>query len=101
MPLPPPMSAPLRLVLVEDSDGYAALIETLLAASDRPPDLRRFARLDEALAHLAHVPADCVLLDLELPDADGTTTLARVLEVAPTVPVVVLTGHAGEALASS
>jgi diguanylate cyclase (GGDEF)-like protein/PAS domain S-box-containing protein len=98
MPLPTPRSAPLRLVLVEDSDGYTALIETLLAASERPPELRRFARLDEALAHLAHVPADCVLLDLELPDAGGATTLERVLEVAPTVPVVVLTGHDDEAL---
>jgi diguanylate cyclase (GGDEF)-like protein/PAS domain S-box-containing protein len=98
MPTSQPPSAPHRLVLVEDSDGYAALIETLLAGSDRSPDLRRFARLDEALAHLAHVPADCVLLDLELPDAEGAATLARVLEVAPTVPVVILTGRADEAL---
>jgi diguanylate cyclase (GGDEF)-like protein/PAS domain S-box-containing protein len=89
---------PLRLVLVEDADGYAALVSALLAAEPVPPELVRFACLEDALRHLAQADADCVLLDLELPDAQGTEGVERVLEVCPEVPVVVLTGHEDEAL---
>jgi signal transduction histidine kinase len=35
----------------------------------------------------------CVLMDLGLPDADGLAGMRRLLELAPTVPVVVLTGR--------
>jgi diguanylate cyclase (GGDEF)-like protein/PAS domain S-box-containing protein len=89
---------PLRLVLVEDSDGYAALVSALLSAEPVPPTLVRFARLEDALRHLATADADCVLLDLELPDSESTAGVERVLAVCPEVPVVVLTGHEDEAL---
>jgi diguanylate cyclase (GGDEF)-like protein/PAS domain S-box-containing protein len=88
----------LRVVLIEDADGYAALVGALLAAEPAAPELVRFARLAEALRHLAHTDADCVLLDLELPDAKGTAGVERVLAVCPEVPVVVLTGHEDDAL---
>jgi diguanylate cyclase (GGDEF)-like protein/PAS domain S-box-containing protein len=90
---------PLRLVLVEDSDGYAALVGALLAAEPVPPQLERFSSLDAALHHLAEADEpDCVLLDLELPDASGTAGVERLLRSAPHVPVVVLTGHGDEEL---
>jgi hypothetical protein len=49
---------PLRLVLVEDADGYAALVSTLLGAEPGAPEVVRFARLDAALRHLARADAD-------------------------------------------
>jgi serine phosphatase RsbU (regulator of sigma subunit) len=39
---------------------------------------------------------DCVLLDLGLPDAEGLDGLARLLELAPSIAVLVLTGLADE-----
>jgi diguanylate cyclase (GGDEF)-like protein/PAS domain S-box-containing protein len=86
------------VVLVEDADGYAALVTAMLAAEPTPPEVVRFARLEDALRHLAHADADCVLLDLELPDAAGTKGVERVLAVCPEVPVVVLTGHEDDTL---
>ena len=69
----PATTRPVRLVLVEDSDGYAALVGALLAVEPFPPELEHFASLDAALRHLADTgDPDCVLLDLELPDATGT-----------------------------
>ena len=89
---------PLRLVLIEDSDGYAALVGALLAAEPVPPEVVRFARLDAGLRHLAHAGADCVLLDLELPDAQGTEAVERTVAAAPELPIVVLTGSSDESL---
>ncbi|HWI71974.1 MAG TPA: diguanylate cyclase, partial [Baekduia sp.] len=43
--------------------------------------------------------ADCVLLDLGLPDAKGLEAVAQVLGVAGGVPVIVLSGHDDDELA--
>ena len=42
---------PLRLLLVEDADDYAALVSARLAAAHEPPEAIRFAELDDALRH--------------------------------------------------
>ena len=80
---------PLRLILVTHADKRLA---ALLAAEPAPPELIRFARLDDALRHLAHADVDCVLLDLELPDAPGIHGVERVLAAHAQMPIVALTG---------
>lgn len=81
-------------MLVEDSLAYARLVELLLeeALGD---ELRidHFDRLGPAAAHLQAHGADCVLLDLSLPDSRGLESLARLRLEAGDVPVVVLSGH--------
>ncbi len=84
------------LVLVEDDDGDALLVTEMLV--DAAPDVHviRFAGLRAALR--AWPPqADCVLLDLGLPDAVGLTALEELRAQVPDVPVVVLTGRVDEA----
>jgi diguanylate cyclase (GGDEF)-like protein/PAS domain S-box-containing protein len=83
---------PLRLILVTHADRCAARLGALLAAEPAPPELIRFASLDEGLRHLAHADVDCVLLDLELPDAPGTAGVERVLAAHAQLPIVALTG---------
>jgi signal transduction histidine kinase len=52
-----------------------------------------------AACHEVGLPGiDAVLLDLSLPDADGETTVTTMLETAPGLPVIVLTGRCDEAL---
>ena len=84
---------PLRLLLVEDDDGDAVLVEELLAEAGLSPDLTRAWSLEAALDALA-VPVDCVLLDLGLPDATGLDALVRLRE-ASDAALVVLTGFDG------
>ena len=55
--------------------------------------------LSEGLATLAKDQPSVILLDLNLPDSHGAETFRRVLEEAPGVPVVVLSGQDDEALA--
>ncbi|WP_369408667.1 PP2C family protein-serine/threonine phosphatase [Cellulomonas triticagri] len=91
----------LSLLLVEDDDGDALLVEEHLADAGLDVVLRRARTLDEAMAHL---DVDCVLLDLGLPDSVGLGALGRLL-AAGAPAVVVLTGrtdtHAGlEAVAA-
>ena len=85
----------MRVLLVEDDEGDAFLVRELLLDAGSDIELRGSARLAEAAARLPG-DFDCVLLDLGLPDAKGWTALRAVLELAPTIAVLVLTGLADE-----
>lgn len=81
------------VLLVEDNPGDARLIREYLAEARHVAfDIEAAGRLSEAMARISEGGLDAVLLDLGLPDSAGTEALARVRELAPAVPVVVLTG---------
>ena len=86
---------PLRLILVTHAETCGARLRGLLPDDE----VVAFERLDDALRHLAHADVDCVLLDLELPEAPGTEGVERVLEACGAVPIVALTGRTDDALA--
>ncbi|WP_372443064.1 PP2C family protein-serine/threonine phosphatase [Mycolicibacterium baixiangningiae] len=83
----------LTVLLVEDDRGDALLVEELIV--DAVADIR--LRWAESMAHAAleisTVRPDCVLLDLNLPDAKGTDAVDQICGLDPTLPIVVLTGH--------
>jgi serine phosphatase RsbU (regulator of sigma subunit) len=86
----------MRVLLIEDDDGDALIVEELLLDAGAPFALRRARSLAEASPQLSE--ATCVLLDLELPDSRGLGGVKRLQEVAPTLAVVVLTGLSDEHL---
>ena len=93
--------SPIRVLLVEDNAGDARLVREHLADA---PGAQGFALEDcptlaLAAAAFARTPPDVVLLDLSLPDSFGLETLVRWQELAPTLPVIVLTGSDDEAMA--
>jgi serine phosphatase RsbU (regulator of sigma subunit) len=94
MPVRSPVTpaAQLSLLLVEDDRADALLVEDLIA--DAVADIRViWARsMAHAEQELASARPDCVLLDLNLPDASGMDALDRIAKRDATVPVVVLTG---------
>ena len=89
-----------RILVIEDDDGDALLVEEMLRDADERFQLVRARTLAEALAQVGDA-IDCAVLDLGLPDAAGMNPLAPLLDAAGDVPVVVLTGlidrHAGKA----
>jgi serine phosphatase RsbU (regulator of sigma subunit) len=85
-----------QVLLVEDDDGDALLVEELLLEVDAPVVVRRAHSLNQAKTMLAG--AACVLLDLGLPDSQGLNGLRQLLEVEPEAAVVVLTGDTNEHL---
>lgn len=89
-------SAPLRLLLVEDSPSDQRLILEILSGSAIVADA--VVSLADAEARLGGGGLDLVLLDLGLPDSQGLDGLRRLLAGSPEIPVVVMTGLSGDEL---
>ncbi|AGS72657.1 PP2C family protein-serine/threonine phosphatase [Streptomyces collinus] len=79
------------VLLVEDDDGDALLVEELLLDTDLPHSLKRCRTAAEARLALETAPVDCVLLDLHLPDASGVETVHAV-QGDTNAAIIVLTG---------
>jgi signal transduction histidine kinase len=84
-------------LLVEDSPGDARLVQEALAPHGASHggyriDLEWVDRLSTGLERLKTGGVDVILLDLNLPDSDGWSTVVQVRRQEPHVPIVVLTG---------
>src|ERR1700686_1110753 len=90
---------PKQVLLIEDNPGDVDLIRLRLIESRTQLDVSCVNRLSEGLASIESTPPSVVLLDLNLPDSQGSETFRKVLEKAPGVPVVILSGKEDEALA--
>lgn len=83
-----------RILLVEDNDGDARLLElTLKKVPSLPHELVRTDRLAPACEMTAHEQFDILMLDLSLPDSHGLDTLDRMSTAAPSLPIVVFTAN--------
>jgi PAS domain S-box-containing protein len=98
--------SPVQILLVEDNNADAELLETwLLDVEKFRFNLTRASRLSEAIAHVENQSFDIILLDLSLPDSCGLETLHQLQQWKPAsfeghsprsgnalVPTIVLTG---------
>src|SRR3954464_7263941 len=82
---------PMRVLLVEDDDGDALIVEEELAESGAPVVVHRVRSLAEARG-TGFAGVDCALLDLNLPDATGLDGLRAPRAAAPALAVLVLPG---------
>ena len=85
-----------QVLLVEDDDGDALLVEELLREVGAAIAVRRARSLTHAKSLVPG--AACVLLDLGLPDSQGLNGLRQLLAIEPDAAVVVLTGEASDHL---
>jgi DNA-binding response OmpR family regulator len=83
--------AAVRVLLIEDDAGDAVLMRELLRDAGSTIELVHATSVAEAEAGAAR-EADCVLVDLGLPDALGAAAVARVRAAAPAVAIIVHTG---------
>jgi len=94
------MSSALRILLVEDNVADAMLVERELSRT-RPDALTR--RVQDAAgltAALADFRPDLVLADYRLPTLEGLEVVRLVQAMAPTTPVIIVTGTLDEETAA-
>ena len=91
----------IKVLLVEDTDVDAAMVEVLLKQTTHVSfDIARAATAAEAQAHLSGSTFDVILSDLNLPDTSELQTFRAVSEKAGGCPIVILTSIENEAIAT-
>lgn len=81
------------VLVVEDDTAFAAAVRALLTQGETPAfQVAHVATLADARRIVAGRTFDAVVLELNLPDSQGTASVSSLLSVAPDLPLVVLTG---------
>ncbi len=88
----PAVSSAKLVVLVEDDPIVAAGLVSLLTMEGAAVRLARTGK--EAMTVLRRVQPDIVILDVGMPDMDGTQVFLELQDVISHVPVIFSTGHA-------
>jgi len=89
------MIGPRRVLAVDDSIGVLALIGTYLQGSEFV--LAGSARDGKsAVDRFAAVKPDVVLLDIVMPEQNGTDTLRQILAIDPTATVAMISSLTGD-----
>lgn len=83
-----------RLLMVEDSPTDVFLFRMMLEDDDmgRSYELRDVSRLTDAFKLLAQEDFDLIILDLNLLDMNGTTSVEVLHAEAPDTPIIVYSG---------
>jgi serine phosphatase RsbU (regulator of sigma subunit) len=95
--------ADVRVLVVEDDDGDALLVQELLHDALPDASVARVGSLGEAVRVLGEAKGrsaevTCVLLDLGLPDSVGLESVATLRQYDPAAAIIVLTGADDESM---
>ncbi|MGC4402905.1 response regulator [Methyloversatilis sp. MC4-4] len=84
----------MQVMIVEDQPLVVEGLRSVLTEIDSEPDIRCALLASRALTMLrGGLRPDLVMLDLNLPDAEGTTLLTQLRSEFPDVPVVVISAQ--------
>jgi PAS domain S-box-containing protein len=97
--IPSPASSSAKILIVEDNEMDALLLqETLREAGSLPLELTVAGQVSDAIRLLNETRFDVILSDLSLPDCRGLETFTRIFAQAPETPIILLTGFEDESL---
>jgi len=82
----------LRLLAIEDNEGDFILVEHYILHLIPNASITHLKSIAEAIDSLSNHRYDVILLDLSLPDSNGQETTKKVISLAGSTPVIVLTG---------
>jgi two-component system, cell cycle response regulator CpdR len=86
-----PVSAPLRILYVEDNAVVREITSELLAQDQR--EIVSCATAEEALKEFEADPFDLVITDVSLPAMSGMELARSILELKPRVPIILASGY--------
>jgi DNA-binding response OmpR family regulator len=88
------MSGGIRLLLVDDEEGFAHVLANRLER--RKISVTKAYSGSEAIQALRGAEFDVAILDLKMEDMDGIEVLRMFRKMAPEMAVIMLTGHGSE-----
>lgn len=94
-----PHDAPLRILVVDDDELDRLAVRRSLNRSSTLVQVDEASSSAETLKRLGTGRYDCTLLDYFIPGVDGLSLLSAMRQVAPEMPVIVLTGRGDEEVA--
>jgi PAS domain S-box len=87
------IKGPINVLLVEDNQGDAVIINEMFREIPQIEfNISHAKRLSEGLKTIDEDDFHIVLLDLQLPDSQGIETFNHVHQLAPEIPIIILTG---------
>lgn len=84
---------PIQVLLIEDNPGDALLVKEFLNEAFKKAELSHITTFQKGSELLKSDSSfDAILLDLSLPDSNGMELIDEILELAGSIPVIILTG---------
>ncbi|MFB6094911.1 MAG: PAS domain S-box protein [Halodesulfurarchaeum sp.] len=93
-------SSPIRVLHVDDEQGFAELTADLLAREDDDIAVETVEQPSQALERLSEGDIDCIVSDYDMPDMDWLSFLRAVRQRDPDLPFILFTGKGSEEVAS-
>jgi len=91
------LDRPIRVLVADDSELFRELLARVVAAEPGFEVVAVAADGNEAAAQADQLKPDVITMDLNMPDADGFSGIARIMADTPT-PILVLTANREEAV---
>src|SRR6218665_202842 len=82
---------PASVLIVDHEKNILLTLQTSLQLAGYHVELAANGQV--ALDVISARPVDAVLMDVKMPDMDGLTVLARLMELKPELPVIMMSGH--------
>ncbi len=93
----PPQKQPLSILVIEDDrDDRELVLQAIQAGMRIPHNAKAATCLGEAFSILAEQHIDVVLVDLDLPDSNGTESIRNLREQKRDAAIIVISGSYGE-----
>ena len=81
------------IMLVDDEKGAREMLAGFLEKADYR--VRDFADAESALEAFENLGFDCALVDVKLPGMDGVELTEKLIEIDPSLPVILITAYGG------